>query len=82
MTNESLFLEVQTIVEQALGVDCKPESEFVRDLGADSLDKVELIMDFEEKFNIEIPDEDGEKIRTVQDAVNYLAAKVKPRRSA
>ncbi len=64
----------QIIVEQ-LGVDeaeVTPNASFVDDLGADSLDTVELVMAFEEAFEIEIPDEDAEKIRTVQDAVNYI----------
>jgi len=64
----------QIIVEQ-LGVDeaeVTPTASFVDDLGADSLDTVELVMAFEEAFDIEIPDEDAEKIRTVQDAVSYI----------
>jgi acyl carrier protein len=64
----------QVIVEQ-LGVDegeVTPSASFVDDLGADSLDQVELTMGFEEKFDIEIPDEDAEKIRTVQDAIDYI----------
>ena len=64
----------QIIVEQ-LGVDeaeVTPAASFVDDLGADSLDTVELVMAFEEAFDIEIPDEDAEKIRTVQDAVSYI----------
>ena len=64
----------QIIVEQ-LGVDeaeVTPKASFVDDLGADSLDTVELVMAFEEAFDIEIPDEDAEKIRTVQDAVSYI----------
>jgi acyl carrier protein len=64
----------QIIVEQ-LGVDeaeVTPTASFVDDLGADSLDTVELVMAFEEAFEIEIPDEDAEKIRTVQDAVSYI----------
>ena len=72
---DKLFARVkQTIVEQ-LGIDEKevtPEADFINDLGADSLDTVELVMAFEEAFEIEIPDEDAEKIRTVQDAVDYL----------
>jgi acyl carrier protein len=54
-----------------------PEASFVDDLGADSLDTVELIMAFEEEFDLEIPDEDAEKIGTVADAVNYIEAKTK-----
>ena len=64
----------QIIVEQ-LGVDeaeVTPNASFVDDLGADSLDTVELVMAFEEAFEIEIPDEDAEKIRTVQDAIDYI----------
>ena len=53
------------------------EASFVEDLGADSLDQVELIMAFEEEFDIEIPDEDAEKIAKVEDAVNYIDAKSK-----
>jgi len=64
----------QIIVEQ-LGVDegeVTPTASFVDDLGADSLDTVELVMAFEENFGIEIPDEDAEKIATVKDAVDYI----------
>lgn len=64
----------QIIVEQ-LGVDeaeVTPNASFVDDLGADSLDTVELVMAFEEAFEIEIPDEDAEKIRSVQDAISYI----------
>lgn len=64
----------QIIVEQ-LGVDeaeVTPTASFVDDLGADSLDTVELVMAFEEAFGIEIPDEDAEKIATVKDAVDYI----------
>ena len=64
----------QIIVEQ-LGVDeaeVTATASFVDDLGADSLDIVELVMAFEEAFDIEIPDEDAEKIRTVQDAIDYI----------
>ena len=64
----------QIIVEQ-LGVDeaeVTPTASFVDDLGADSLDTVELVMAFEEAFSIEIPDEDAEKIATVKDAVTYI----------
>ena len=64
----------QIIVEQ-LGVDegeATPNASFVDDLGADSLDTVELVMAFEEAFDIEIPDEQAEKIRTVKDAIDYI----------
>ena len=69
----------QIIVEQ-LGVDegeVTPNASFVDDLGADSLDTVELVMAFEEAFEIEIPDENAEKIRTVKDAVDYINAHAK-----
>ncbi|MDE3180496.1 MAG: acyl carrier protein [Acidobacteriota bacterium] len=69
----------QLIVEQ-LGVDeaeVTPTAHFIDDLGADSLDIVELVMTFEESFEIEIPDEDAEKIHTVKDAVDYIQAHVK-----
>ena len=64
----------QIIVEQ-LGVDeteVTPKASFVDDLGADSLDTVELVMAFEEAFDVEIPDEQAEKIRTVKDAIDYI----------
>ena len=69
----------QIIVEQ-LGVDegeVTPTASFVDDLGADSLDTVELVMAFEENFGIEIPDEDAEKIATVKDAIDYIENKKK-----
>jgi acyl carrier protein len=69
----------QIIVEQ-LGVDeseVVPKASFVDDLGADSLDTVELVMAFEEAFDVEIPDEEAEKIRTVQDAISYIEAHAK-----
>ena len=69
----------QIIIEQ-LGVDegeVTPGASFVDDLGADSLDTVELVMAFEEAFEVEIPDEDAEKIRTVKDAVDYINAHAK-----
>ena len=69
----------QIIVEQ-LGVDegeVTPNASFVDDLGADSLDTVELVMAFEEAFDIEIPDEQAERIRTVKDAVDYIHAHAK-----
>ncbi len=66
---------VKEIIVQQLGVDADKvtaEASFVDDLGADSLDVVELVMALEEEFGIEIPDEDAEKIGTVQDAVDYI----------
>ena len=67
--------KVKQIIVEQLGVDegeVTPNASFVDDLGADSLDTVELVMAFEEGFDIEIPDEDAEKIRTVQEAVDYI----------
>jgi acyl carrier protein len=76
----SLQPKVMKIIEEQLGVDperVKPESSFIDDLGADSLDIVELVMAMEEEFEIEIPDEDAEKLRTVQDVMKYLDTKGK-----
>ena len=67
--------KVKQIIVEQLGVDegeVTASASFVDDLGADSLDTVELVMAFEEAFDIEIPDEDAEKIRTVQDAIDYI----------
>jgi acyl carrier protein len=71
---------VKEIIVEQLGVEeneVSPEASFIDDLGADSLDTVELVMAFEEEFNIEIPDEDAEGISTVQDAIDYIKANVK-----
>jgi acyl carrier protein len=67
--------KVKQIIVDQLGVDANevtPQAKFVEDLGADSLDTVELVMALEEEFGIEIPDEDAEKIVTVKDAVDYI----------
>lgn len=69
--------KIKEIVVEQLGVDedqVTLEANFIEDLGADSLDTVELIMAFEEEFDIEIPDTEAEKIKTVQDVVNYIEA--------
>uniref|UniRef100_A0A7V3ZXX7 Acyl carrier protein n=1 Tax=candidate division WOR-3 bacterium TaxID=2052148 RepID=A0A7V3ZXX7_UNCW3 len=74
-----IFATLKEIIVDKLSVSedqIKPESRFMEDLGADSLDVVELVMAIEEKFGIEVPDEDAEKIRTVQDAINYIKAKI------
>ncbi|MBC8085802.1 MAG: acyl carrier protein [Phycisphaerae bacterium] len=71
--------KIKDIIEKELGVEREklvPEASFIEDLGADSLDIVELVMEFEKEFNIDIPDEDAEKLRTVGDAVAYLNSKV------
>ena len=70
--------KIKEIISKQLGIDIEkvtPEASFMDDLGADSLDTVELVMAFEEVFNIEIPDEDAEKIVKVQDAINYIKNK-------
>ncbi len=71
----ALFDEVKEVIVEQLNVspdEVKPEARFVEDLGADSLDVVEMIMALEEKFEIEIPDSEAEKIQTVQDVVDYI----------
>ena len=70
--------KIREIVVEQLGVDAEqvvPGANFVEDLGADSLDTVELIMAFEEEFDVEIPDTDAEKIKTVQDVIDYIESK-------
>ena len=72
---ENLDQEIKHVIATQLGVDpvaVTPNASFIDDLGADSLDIVELVMAMEEKFGIEIPDEEAEKILTVQDAINYI----------
>jgi len=70
--------KVKEIIVNKLGVEdsqITPEASFTNDLGADSLDTVELVMEFEKAFNLQIPDEDAEKIGTVGDAVKYIKSK-------
>ncbi len=72
---EDIQQKVSDLIVDQLGVDTDsvtPDAHFIDDLGADSLDTVELVMAFEEEFDIEIPDEDAEKLETVNDAVDYL----------
>ena len=74
----SVETKIKEIIAKQLGVDIDKvtsEASFVDDLGADSLDTVELVMAFEEAFNVEIPDEDAEKILKVQDAIKYIEEK-------
>ena len=71
--------KIKQIIAEKLGVSedkITPQSSFVDDLGADSLDQVELIMAFEDEFDVEIPDEDAEKLKTVKDANDYLNEKL------
>jgi acyl carrier protein len=75
MSTSTIESKVKSIIADQLGVgedEIKPESSFIEDLGADSLDIVELVMAMEEEFEVEIPDEEAENIKTVQDAVNFI----------
>ncbi|MBK7354146.1 MAG: acyl carrier protein [Nitrosomonas sp.] len=75
MDNTDVEQRIRKIVAEQLGVnesDVKNESSFVNDLGADSLDTVELVMALEEEFDCEIPDEEAEKINTLQEAIDYV----------
>jgi len=72
--------KVREIIVEQLGVspeEVVPEASFIDDLGADSLDIVELVMAIEEEFSLEIPDDDAEKIQTIQDAISYVEERVK-----
>jgi len=78
MNSEEIFEKVKNIIIEQLGsedVAVVPEASFIDDLGADSLDIVELIMALEEEFELEIPDEDAEKIVTVNDVIEYIKSK-------
>ena len=75
MATSTIEAKVKSIIADQLGVgedEIKPESSFIEDLGADSLDIVELVMAMEEEFEVEIPDEEAENIKTVGDAINYI----------
>ncbi|OFZ18385.1 MAG: acyl carrier protein [Bdellovibrionales bacterium RBG_16_40_8] len=76
----SIEPRIKKIIEEQLGVEgdrIRPEASFIDDLGADSLDIVELVMAMEEEFDLEIPDEDAEKLRTVSDVTKYIQGKGK-----
>jgi acyl carrier protein len=79
-TQEETFLKLKTIISEKLtNVDVekiKPEASFIGDLGADSLDVVELVMAIEKDFGLEIPDNDADKIQTVQDAIYYIESHI------
>ena len=79
MADNDVETKIKEAIVEKLGVEeskVTPQASFINDLGADSLDTVELIMELENKFNIQIPDEDQEKIQTVGDAINYVKSKV------
>jgi len=80
MSVENVQERVKNIIVEQLGVEAdqvKPEAQFVNDLGADSLDTVELIMALEEEFDVEIPDEKAEKIKTVGEAISFIEENAK-----
>ncbi len=80
MADASIEEKVKNIIVEQLGVSeeqVKPEAKFIEDLGADSLDTVELVMAFEEEFDITVPDEDAEKLMSVGDVYSYIAAQSK-----
>ena len=77
MSDKSIEERVKDIIVEQLGVNADqvtPEAKFIEDLGADSLDTVELVMAFEEEFGIDVPDEDSEKLTTVGDVVSYITS--------
>lgn len=79
MASPEIEKKVKDIIVEQLGVNpdqVTPEASFLEDLGADSLDTVELVMSFEEEFGAEIPDEDAEKLQTVGDVIRYIEEKV------
>jgi acyl carrier protein len=79
MSNDEIAQKVQDIIADSLGVkrsEVVPSASFIADLNADSLDIVELVMGIEKAFDLEIPDDEAEKIRTVQDAIDYIVAHV------
>jgi len=79
MSEKSIEEKVKDIIVEQLSVNPEqvtPEAKFIEDLGADSLDVVELVMAFEEEFSVEVPDEDAEKLLTVSDVVKYIEDKI------
>jgi acyl carrier protein len=81
MAEKSIEEKVKDIIVEQLGVNPEqvtPKASFIEDLGADSLDIVELVMAFEEEFSVEVPDEDAEKLQTVGDVVIYIQDRAKP----
>ena len=79
VNKEEIFPKIVPIIAEQLKIkpeEIKPDSKFIDDLGADSLDAVEIVMGIEERFNVEISDEEIDKIKTVKDIVDYLARKI------
>jgi acyl carrier protein len=79
MSEKSIEEKVKDIIVEQLGVNPEqvtPQASFIEDLGADSLDTVELVMAFEEEFSVEVPDEDAEKLQTVGNVVEYIEKKI------
>src|SRR6476660_3264291 len=82
MAEKSIEEKVKDIIVEQLGVNPEqvtPQASFIEDLGADSLDIVELVMAFEEEFSVEVPDEDAEKLQTVGDVIKYIEERAKPK---
>src|SRR5580658_3889822 len=80
MSEKSIEEQVKEIIVEQLGVNPEqvtPNASFIEDLGADSLDTVELVMAFEEEFSVEVPDEDAEKLQTVGDVIRYIEERAK-----
>ncbi len=80
MAEKSIEEKVKDIIVEQLGVNPEqvtPQASFIEDLGADSLDIVELVMAFEEEFGVEVPDEEAEKLQTVQQVIDYIKGKTK-----
>ena len=80
MSEKSIEEKVKEIIVEQLGVNPEqviPNASFIEDLGADSLDTVELVMAFEEEFSVEVPDEDAEKLQTVGDVIRYIEERAK-----
>ncbi|QQY07653.1 MAG: acyl carrier protein [Candidatus Xiphinematobacter sp.] len=78
MTDRSIEEKVKDIIVEQLGVNLEqitPSASFIEDLGADSLDTVELVMAFEEEFSVDVPDEDAERLQTVGDVIQYIREK-------
>ena len=82
MADKSIEEKVKDIIVEQLGVNPEqvtPQASFIEDLGADSLDIVELVMAFEEEFSVEVPGEDAEKLQTVGDVIKYIQERAKPK---